>query len=78
MNLWAGILKFFPTREEDWREAKSCRHCREAAMIGQDQGLFPRPFYDVGGIPVSRIFRYDCEGFCFSGHDQNVTLPNGQ
>lgn len=59
MNLWAGILKFLPkflpTREEDWREAKSCRHCKEAAMISQDQGLFPRPFYDVGGIPVSRI-----------------------
>lgn len=49
MNLWAGILKFLPTWEEDWREAKNCRQCREAAMISQDWAV---AFYDVGGVPV--------------------------
>lgn len=46
-------------------------------MISQDQGLLLGPFYDLGGVPVSRMFRYECEGFCFSGHDKKVALPNG-
>lgn len=77
MNLWAGILKFFLQGEKEWREAKSSNHCRKAATISQDQGLLPGPFYDLGGVPVPQIFTHKCEGFCFSGHDQKVALPNG-
>lgn len=63
MNLWADILKFLRTWEEDWREARSCCHCRKAAMTSQDQGLLPGALYDLGGVPVSRVSKYECEGF---------------
>lgn len=32
-------------------------------MTSQDQGLLPGALYDLGGVPVSRVSKYECEGF---------------